>query len=91
MSASVPDLATVAAGHDDARCREAAIAALGAIGDPLGLPAVLHGLEDRPAVRRRSVVALAGFESPQVESALRGALEDPDWQVRQAAEVLLGR
>src|ERR1700760_2646786 len=34
-------LSRVATTHDDALCRESAVAALGAIGDPAGLPAVL--------------------------------------------------
>ena len=63
-----------------------AIAALGAIGDPRGLPAVLAGCRDKPAVRRRAVLALAPFDGPDVEAALAAALEDRDWQVRQAAE-----
>jgi HEAT repeat protein len=90
-SASVPDLAAMATNHGDPRCREAAIAALGAIGDASGLPAVLAGLSDRPPVRRRAVVALAGFDDPAVDAALEGCLADPDWQVRQAAEILLER
>ena len=85
---AVPALVTLAAGHDDARCREAAVAALGAIGDPAGLDAVLGALTDRPTVRRRATVALAGFDDPRVGSALRRAAEDRDWQVRQAAEEL---
>ena len=44
--AAVPELAATATGHEDARCREAAVAALGAIGDPAGLPAVLSALTD---------------------------------------------
>ncbi len=88
---AVPSLATMATHHRDPRCREAAVAALGAIGDPRGLGPVLRALEDRPAVRRRAVVALVGFEDPRVEAALERCLEDPDWQVRQAAEVLLER
>lgn len=90
-SGSVPKLATMATGHGDPRCREAAIAALGAIGDANGLPAVLAGLSDRPPVRRRAVVALAGFDDPAVDAALEECLADPDWQVRQAAEILLER
>jgi HEAT repeat protein len=86
---SVPALAAMAAGHDDTRCREAAVAALGAIGDPAGLHAVLAALDDKPTVRRRATVALAGFDDPRVETALRRAAEDRDWQVRQAAEELL--
>jgi HEAT repeat protein len=80
----------VARGHDDALCREAAVAALGAIGDRRGLDPVLAAASgDRPGVRRRAVVALAAFDGPEVEAALRAALEDRDWQVRQAAEDLL--
>jgi HEAT repeat protein len=91
ISAAVPELAAMATDHDDARCRESAVAALGSIGDPGGLGAVLGALGDRPAVRRRAVIALVGFEAPEVEPALERCLKDPDWQVRQAAEVLLER
>jgi HEAT repeat protein len=86
---AVPALAALAAEHADTRCREAAVAALGAIGDPAGLPAVLAALGDKATVRRRATVALAGFEDPRVEAALRAAAEDRDWQVRQAADDLL--
>jgi HEAT repeat protein len=86
---AVDPLATLASAHPDARCREAAVAALGAIGDPAGLAAVLAALDDKPTVRRRAAVALAGFDDPRVEPALRRAAEDRDWQVRQAAEELL--
>jgi HEAT repeat protein len=86
---AVPGLVILATSHDDARCREAAVAALGAIGDPAGLDAVLDALTDRPTVRRRATVALAGFDDPRVGPALRRAAGDRDWQVRQAAEELL--
>jgi HEAT repeat protein len=69
-------LARVATSHQDPLCREAAVAALGAVGD-------------RPAVRRRAVLALAPFEGPEVDQALERARLDRDWQVRQAAEDLL--
>jgi HEAT repeats len=88
----VPVLAAIAAGpdaHPDPLCREAAVAALGATGDPSGLPAVLEALGDKPAVRRRAAVALAAFDGPSVEAALRRCLTDRDWQVRQVAEDLL--
>ena len=65
------------------------MAALGAIGDPTGLPAILAALHDKPAVRRRAAVALAAFAGPSVEAALRRCLEYRDWQVRQVAEDLL--
>ena len=86
---SLVELASVGSGHSDPLCREAAVAALGAIGDPAGLSAVLAALEDKPAVRRRAAVALAAFDDPAVEPALRRCLEDRDWQVRQVAEDLL--
>lgn len=87
-SAAVPALGTVVRDHPDTRCREAAVAALGAIGDPSGLPAVLAALDDKPTVRRRAVVALAAFDGPEVDAALRRGLEDRDWQVREVATIL---
>ena len=81
-------LAAVATGHEDPLCREAAVAALGAIGDERGLPAILAATRDKPAIRRRAVIALAPFSGPEVDAALARALEDRDWQVRQAAEDL---
>ena len=44
---------------------------------------------DKPAVRRRAVIALAPFDGPEVDAALQRALSGLDWQVRQAAEVLV--
>ena len=87
----VARLALVASGHDDPLCREAAVAALGALGDAAGLHAILTATADKPAVRRRAVLALAPFDGPDVDAALQRALQDRDWQVRQAAEDLLGR
>jgi HEAT repeat protein len=81
---------------DDPLVRESAVAALGAIGDDRGLDAILAATDDRPAVRRRAVLALAPFlgaEDPRagdVRAALDRALADRDWQVRQAAEDLIG-
>ena len=81
-------LSAVAADHEDPLCREAAVAALGAIGDDRGVPAILAATRDRPAIRRRAVIALAPFSGPDVDAALAAALDDRDWQVRQAAEDL---
>jgi HEAT repeat protein len=81
-------LARVAVEHRDALAREAAVAALGAIGDARGLHAVLHACTDRAAVRRRAVLALAPFDGPDVDATIAAALDDKDWQVRQAAEDL---
>lgn len=87
---AVDALGAAVKSHPDPLVREAAVAALGSLGDPAGLTAVLAGCADRAPVRRRAVVALAAFEGPQVEAALERALADRDWQVRQAAEDLLG-
>ncbi len=80
---------TDTAAHPDALCREAAVAALGAIGDPTSLPVVLRAAADKATVRRRAVVALAAFDGPEVDAALAVAATDRDWQVRQIAEDLL--
>jgi HEAT repeat protein len=69
--------------------RESCAAALGAIGDARGLPAIIAACEDKPAVRRRAILALAPFDGDDVRSTVERALEDRDWQVRQAAEDLL--
>jgi HEAT repeat protein len=69
--------------------REASAAALGSIGDERGLPAILIACEDKPAVRRRAVLALAPFDGDDVQLALEKALADRDWQVRQNAEILI--
>ena len=88
-SRAVAALGRAAATHPDPLVREAAVAALGALGDPSSLEVVLAACDDKPAVRRRAVLALAAFDGEAVEARLRRALEDRDWQVRQAAEDLL--
>ncbi len=85
---AVERLSAIATSHEEALCREAAIAALGAIGDERGLAAILAGTHDRATVRRRAVIALVPFAGAEVDAALRRALDDKDWQVRQAAEDL---
>lgn len=81
-------LIALATGSPTPLVREAAVAALGAIGDVRGLAAILAGCTDKPAIRRRAVLALAPFDGPEVEAALAAARDDRDWQVRQAAEDL---
>ena len=86
--ATLSRLIALATESDDALVRESAAAALGAIGDRRGLPAILTAVHDKPNVRRRAVLALAPFDGPEVEAAIEAALTDRDWQVRQAAEDL---
>lgn len=85
---AVAMLMQVARTHTDPLARESAVAALGALGDASGLPAILDACKDKPAIRRRAVLALAPFSGTEVDAALDRALHDTDWQVRQAAEDL---
>ena len=88
LSALVEELNRITASHDDARCREAGVIALGQIGIDQGRDVILAALQDKPTVRRRAVVALASFEGPDIETALDTAAQDRDWQVRSAVEQL---
>lgn len=85
----VERLVALAADSPEPLVREAAVASLGAIGDELGLEAIIAACADKPAVRRRAVLALAPFAGDDVEATIERALADRDWQVRQAAEDLL--
>jgi HEAT repeat protein len=86
---AVAALGRLATGHGQVVVRETATAALGSIGDPSGLPAVLAATTDVATVRRRAVLALAAFDGEPVEEALTRLASDRDRQVRQAAEDLL--
>jgi HEAT repeat protein len=88
FAGAVAQMCVIATTHEDARCRESAIAALGAIGDDRARPAILTALNDKPPVRRRAIVALANFEGPDIDAALALASEDRDWQVRAAVSQL---
>ena len=86
-SAEILDvLQSITESHSDSLCRESAVAALGALGNRDALGSILKAVEDIATVRRRAVLALAPFDGPEVELAIAKALEDRDWQVRQAAE-----
>ena len=84
----VERLIDLAGAADDPLVRESAVAALGAIGDERGLDAIIAACSDKPAVRRRAVLALAPFDGAEVDATIERALADRDWQVRQAAEDL---
>ncbi len=87
---AVARLSEIATSHDEPLAREAAVAALGAIGDPSGLSAILAATRDKPAIRRRAIVCLAPFEGPEVDAAFARARSDRDRQVRDAVDELLG-
>jgi HEAT repeat protein len=83
-------LSQLARDHEDPLVREAAVAALGALGHDRGLSAILSATTDKPAIRRRAVLALASFDGPEVDEAWQRARSDRDRQVRDAVEELLG-
>ena len=92
MLATLVELAGGRGAGGDALVREAAVAALGAIGDDRGLDADPHR-DDRPAggppPRRagaRPVRRPGHDRAAEVAAALARAAADRDWQVRQAAE-----
>ncbi len=84
----VERLCVLATDHEDARCRESAIASLGAMGDDRARGVILAALHDKAPIRRRAIVALANFEGPDIDAALETASEDRDWQVRSAVSQL---
>jgi HEAT repeat protein len=88
LSTLIDTLNRLTASHEDARCREAGVIALGQIGSDQGRDAILAALQDKPTVRRRAVVALSSFEGSDIETALDAAAQDRDWQVRSAVEQL---
>jgi HEAT repeat protein len=92
---AVDALARHAGGHADPLVREACVAALGSLAGAGALddrdavlPVLLAATDDKPAIRRRAVIALSAFDGPEVDVALERALSDRDWQVRQLAEDL---
>lgn len=86
---NIEKIMELAKGHKESFVRESAVAALGAIGDGVAIETILGAMKDRPNVRRRAVVAMAAFEGERITHALKDALSDRDWQVRQIAEDLL--
>ncbi len=89
---AVPWLIDAARGHSDRLVREASVASLGAIGDDRARPILLDLVRTGPPqIRRRTVVALTVFDGPEIETAIRGALEDRNPMVREAAEMVAGR
>ncbi len=93
-SNAITTLVRHARGHSDPLVREACVAALGTLraaaveGSERALPVVVGAASDKPAIRRRAVIALSAFDGPEAEQAIRDARTDRDWQVRQLAEDL---
>lgn len=88
---AVHRLLEAAENHADRLVREAAVAALGAIGDATAIPILLAVLASGPPqVRRRAVAALTVFDDPAIEPALRLATEDRNPMVREVAAMVVG-
>ncbi|GIU84237.1 MAG: hypothetical protein KatS3mg008_1012 [Acidimicrobiales bacterium] len=91
-TAIVSACARVATGHADGRCRETAVAALGATRDDLAVPPLRHALGDRRPVRRRAAIALSRIGTESALECLKALTDDPDLVVRQTArDALEGR
>jgi len=76
----------------DHTVREAAVAALGAIGSDAAIDPLLAFIaEGPPQVRRRAIAAITVFDDPRVEPAIRRAAFDRNPGVREAAEMVVGK
>jgi HEAT repeat protein len=89
---TVPWLSFAARDDSDRHVKEAATAALGAIGNNAGLETLLLLINDGPPqVRRRAIAAITVFDDERVEPAIRRAALDRNPGVREAAEMVVGK
>ena len=89
---AVPWLTTAARDDGDRHVKEAATAALGAIGDEAGLETLLDLVNNGPPqVRRRAIAAITVFDDERVEPAIKRAALDRNPGVREAAEMVVGK
>ncbi len=84
-----PELCQIALDHPDALCREAAVAAIANFQREDSLEVLAKASGDKPAIRRRVAIALAGLESDRATELLQQLSKDRDWQTRQIADELL--
>lgn len=91
-SGSVEWLIDAATNDVDRHVQEAAVAALGAIGDPRVVDVLLEVIRSGPPqVRRRAIAAITVFDDERVEPAIRRAALDRNPGVREAAEMVVGK
>lgn len=89
---SVGWLAITARDDTDRHVKEAATAALGAIGDTAGLATLLELINTGPPqVRRRAIAAITVFDDDRIEPAIKRAALDRNPGVREAAEMVVGK
>ena len=82
-------LCRLATTHPDPLCREAAVAAIANYERDSAIEILEFAAKDKPAIRRRVAVALAGLSGPRATALLARLAEDRDWQTRQIASEIL--
>jgi len=91
-ASSIEWLTDAATNDPDRTVKEAAVAALGAIGDDVAIDALLAFiLSGPPQVRRRAIAAITVFDDPRIEPAIKRAAFDRNPGVREAAEMVVGK
>ena len=88
----IPWLVEVGKSDPDRTVKEAAVAALGAIGEDAAIDPLLMFITDGPPqVRRRAIAAITVFDDPRIEPAIQRAALDRNSGVREAAEMVVGK
>ncbi|GMQ92530.1 MAG: hypothetical protein BMS9Abin12_0006 [Acidimicrobiia bacterium] len=76
----------------DRTVKEAAVAALGAVGDDAAIDPLLGFIASGPPqVRRRAIAAITVFDDPRIEPAIQRATFDRNPGVRETAEMVVGK
>ena len=89
---AVPWLIETSLVDDDRHVKEAAVAALGAIGDPGAIDTLLEIMRGGPPqVRRRAIAAITVFDDERIEPAIQRAALDRNPGVREAAQMVVGK
>ena len=88
----IPWLVEVGNDDQDRTVKEAAVAALGAIGSDEAIDPLLEFIaKGPPQVRRRAIAAITVFDDPRIEPAIERAAFDRNPGVREAAEMVVGK
>ena len=82
---AVGALLRTATNDDDWWVREEAITAVGAIGDPRGVPYLVQMLQTQPETREVCIGALSAMKAKESAEAVSECLQDPSADVRLAA------
>lgn len=91
-ASAIPWLAEVGNDDQDRTVKEAAVAALGAIGSYEAVDPLLEFIaKGPPQVRRRAIAAITVFDDPRIEPAIKRAAFDRNPGVREAAEMVVGK